>query len=194
MYRKLALMMQMSSSIINTNSLKRLMQKEKVFTHQMIIRTANLEDLDAIAEVEAECFPVSEAATRESFEGRLKFYASHFWLMFDGEKLISFVDGLVTNDKDLTDYMYSHPELHDENGAWQMIFGVNTLPEYRNHGYAGELITRAIHDAHEQGRKGLVLTCKAEKVNYYAKFGFINEGISNSNHGGAVWYQMRLKF
>jgi len=56
-----------------------------------------------------------------------------------------------------------------ENGAWQMIFGVNTLPAYRNHGYAGELLKRAIADAKDQGRKGLVLTCKDRLVHYYAK-------------------------
>jgi hypothetical protein len=31
-------------------------------------------------------------------------------------------------------------------------------------------------------------------VHYYAKFGFVNEGVSGSTHGGVVWYQMRLKF
>ena len=76
-----------------------------------------------------------------------------------------------------------------------MIFGVNTIPSHRRHGYAGQLIQRAIADAKAQGRKGLVLTCKPEKVVYYTKFGFKNEGISkNSTHGGATWHQMRLIF
>ena len=39
-----------------------------------------------------------------------------------------------------------------------------------------------------------VLTCKEALVHYYAKFGFVNEGVSGSTHGGVVWYQMRLKF
>lgn len=160
----------------------------------MIIRTASEADLDAIANVEAECFPESEAATREQFAGRLAHYASHFWLMFDSEKLIAFVDGMVSDEPDLTDEMYSHPEMHNESGKWQMIFGVNTLPEFRRKGYAGELIMRAVHDAGEQGRLGVVLTCKAELVSWYAKFGFVNEGVSKSVHGGAVWYQMRLTF
>lgn len=160
----------------------------------MIIRTATQNDLDAIARVEAECFPPAEAASRESFSHRLEHFPSHFWLMFDGEKLISFVDGFVTDEKDLSDEMYSHPEMHNESGQWQMIFGVNTLPEYRRKGYAGELIRRAIHDAQEQNRKGLVLTCKAERVKWYSSFGFVNEGVSESVHGGAVWYQMRLTF
>ena len=29
-------------------------------------------------------------------------------------------------------------------------------------------------------------------MHYYAKFGFVNEGVSGSTHGGVVWYQMRL--
>ena len=163
--------------------------------NKMYIRTATIEDLEAIAKVEAECFPPAEAATAKEFKDRLESYANHFWLMFDDDKLIAFVDGFVTNEKDLTDDMYAKADLHDENGDWQMIFGVNTIPEYRRNGYAGELIKRAIEDAREQGRKGLVLTCKDKLVHYYAKFGFEDEGVSeNSTHGGVTWNQMRLVF
>ena len=160
----------------------------------MTIRTAQMEDIDAITAVETECFPPAEAATREEFAERLKYYKDHFWLMFDEEHLVAFVDGMVSNQKDLTDEMYVKAELHEEQGDWQMIFGVNTLPAYRKHGYAGELINAAIADAKLQGRKGLVLTCKEKLLHYYAKFGFVNEGISASTHGNVVWYQMRLTF
>lgn len=71
-----------------------------------------------------------------------------------------------------TDEMYEKGEMHNENGAWQMIFGVNTIPSCRKKGYAGELIKAAIEDARKQGRKGLVLTCKDKLIHYYAKFGF----------------------
>ena len=161
----------------------------------VLIRTARMSDLEAIAHVEAECFPAAEAATPEEFRERLEHYADHFWLMFQGEKLISFVDGFVTDEPDLRDEMYADASLHDPAGAWQMIFGVNTIPSHRCHGYAAQLIEQAILDARAQGRKGVVLTCKPEKVPYYVKFGFRNEGISpNSTHGGAVWHQMRLTF
>ena len=46
-----------------------------------------------------------------------------------------------------TDEMYEKAAMHNEDGAWQMIFGVNTLPDYRKHGYAGQLIQCAIKDA-----------------------------------------------
>ena len=160
----------------------------------MEIRTATLKDLDAVSAVEAACFPAAEAATPAEFEERLRHYGGHFWLMFDGEKLIGFVDGMVTDKADLSDDLYAQASLHDENGAWQMIFGVNTLPEYRRQGVAAALLVRAIADAKAQGRKGLVLTCKDKLVHYYAKFGFVSEGVSESTHGGVVWYQMRLTF
>lgn len=159
----------------------------------MRIRTATPDDLEAVTAVEAACFPAAEAATRDEFEKRLQNYGNHFWLMFDGKKLIAFVDGFVTDEPDLTDEMYERADLHDENGAWQMIFGINTMPAYRKHGYAGQLIKCAIRDAREQGRKGLVLTCKDRLVRYYAKFGFQDEGVTEkSTHGGVVWHQMRL--
>lgn len=161
----------------------------------MRIRTAQMDDVDAVAAVEKECFPPAEAATREKFAERILHYGNHFWLMFDGDKLAAFVDGFVTDAPDLTDEMYERADMHNEAGAWQMIFGVNTMPEYRRRGLAGELIRCAIDNAGEAGRKGLVLTCKDELVHYYAGFGFKDEGISDkSTHGNVAWHQMRLEF
>ena len=161
----------------------------------MNIRYATMADLDDIASVESVCFPVLEAATKEEFEQRIKYFGNHFWLMFDEGKLIAFVDGFVTDESDLTDEMYENASMHNENGAWQMIFGVNTLPEYRRCGYAKELIEKVILDARKQNRKGLVLTCKESLVPYYSKFGFIDEGITDkSTHGNVQWHQMRLDF
>ena len=140
----------------------------------MNIRTATLNDLDAVTAVEAACFPAAEAASKKEFAERLRYYGNHFWLMLDGEKLIGFVDGMVTDQTDLTDDLYAQAHAHNEQGCWQMIFGVNTLPEYRRQGVAAALLERAIFDAKAQGRKGLVLTCKDKLVHYYAKFGFVN--------------------
>ena len=40
----------------------------------MLIRTATIEDLQQIAEVEAACFPPAEAATEDEFVQRLEYY------------------------------------------------------------------------------------------------------------------------
>ena len=154
-----------------------------------------MENFSAIAAVESICFPSAEAATEKEFAERIKYYGNHFWLMFDNEKLIAFADGFVTDIPDLTDEMYQNADMHDENGAWQMIFGVNTIPDYRKHGYARKLLHCVLEDAKQQGRKGVVLTCKEKLIPYYSKLGFIDEGVSDkSTHGNVVWHQMRLIF
>ncbi|MBS7389975.1 MAG: GNAT family N-acetyltransferase [Oscillospiraceae bacterium] len=161
----------------------------------MEIRHATKHDISAISEVEAKCFPPSEAASEKAFTERIENYGNHFWLMYENDKLIAFVDGFVTDESDLTDEMFADATMHNENGAWQMIFGVNTLPEYRNNGYASELLRRAVDEAKEQGRKGVVLTCKDKLLPFYARLGFVDEGITDkSTHGNAVWHQMRMIF
>ena len=161
----------------------------------MHIRTAALADLAAVTAVEAACFPAAEAATEADFAKRLAVYPNHFWLMEDNNgSLVSFVNGLVTDEPHLRDEMYADAGLHNENGAWQMIFGVNTLPAYRRQGLAEQVLRQVIEDAKAQGRKGCVLTCKEKLLHYYGKLGFVNEGGSQSTHGGVVWYEMRLTF
>ena len=160
----------------------------------MRIRTATLADAEALTAVEAACFPPAEAATAAEIRDRLAHYADHFWLLEEGGALVSFVDGMVTDEPKLRDEMYENAALHNEDGAWQMIFGVNTLPSCRRRGCAGRVLERVIADARAQGRRGCVLTCKDHLVHYYAKFGFVNEGVSQSTHGGVVWYDMRLTF
>lgn len=160
----------------------------------MQIRKATIEDLEAITTAEAASFPAAEAASKESFAARLAVYPNHFWLLYDGDTLVSFVNGMATDMPDLSDDMYADAALHREDGKWQMLFGVVTIPAYRRLGCAEQLLRQVIADARAQGRAGLVLTCKEKLIPYYAKFGFVSEGSSASVHGGAVWYQMRLTF
>ncbi|MBR3929912.1 MAG: GNAT family N-acetyltransferase [Clostridia bacterium] len=160
----------------------------------MKIRYATLNDLNAIADLEKACFPPLEAAPIESFKKRLNVFPNHFWLMYEGNMLVSCVNGFATNEEILTDEMFENAGMHDENGAWQMIFGVLTHPDHRMKGYATKLLMRAIDDAKAQKRKGVILTCKPALIPFYARLGFIDEGVSPSEHGGALWHQMRIPF
>jgi len=160
----------------------------------MIIRNATADDLKEIAEVEKECFSAAEAASEKQFSERLAVYPDHFWLLYDRDRLTAVVNGLVTDEEKLRDEMFEKASLHDEKGKWQMLFGVETVPEYRGRGCAGLLIRRVIEDAKKQGRTGIVLTCREKLISFYEKFGFRDEGISGSVHGGGIWHDMRLRF
>lgn len=161
----------------------------------MIFRHANINDLDQIAKIEKICFTPAEAATKSAFADRLKIYPNHFYVAEENGNIIACVNGFVTDEPDLTDEMYEKAQMHNENGKWQMIFGVTTLPKYRSKGIATKLLQNIIFDARKQGRKGVVLTCRDKLVTFYKKFGFVDEDITDkSTHGNISWHQMRLTF
>lgn len=160
----------------------------------MRIRHAVMEDLDTLAAMESASYPPAEGASRQSIRGRLQVYPDCFWLLEEQGRICAFVNGFVTDQSDLTDEMYDDPSLHTPDGAWQMIFSVVTAPECRGRGFASEVLRRVLADARAAGRRGVVLTCKERLRPFYARFGFVDEGISGSVHGGVVWHQMRCTF
>lgn len=160
----------------------------------MNIRMATIEDLQAVTAVEAVCFPAAEAAKEAELRERILAYPEHFWVLEDDGTMVGFINGMVTNELTIRDEMFEHTSLHREDGDWQAIFGLNIIPEYRRQGYAAQLMERVIKDAKAQGRKGCILTCKEKLLPYYEKFGYKNCGVSASVHGGAVWYDMCLRF
>lgn len=45
----------------------------------------------------------------------------------------------------------------------------------------------------EEGREGVSLTCHDYLIEYYERNGFVNEGRSDSNYAGEVWYDLVLE-
>lgn len=160
----------------------------------LIIRQATIKDLDIVAEIEKICFPKAEAATRESFKDRLETFPESFLIAVLDGKIVGFINGSVINEKVIRDEFYSEAAFHNPHGDYQSIFGLDVLPEYRARGIAAELVKALIDVAGKAGRKGLTLCCKNEKIHYYEKFGFVDIGKSESEHGHAVWYNMILLF
>lgn len=158
------------------------------------IRPVKKDDLDAIVQVEATCFPAAEAATATSLKERIKTFPECFFVAEMDNKIIGFINGMATDSKTIEDIMFEDSTMHKADGIYQSIFGLDVLPEYQRQGIAASLMNHMIEDAHQKGRKGLILTCKDRLIHYYAKFGYKNMGISASVHGGAVWYDMILEF
>ena len=160
----------------------------------MIIRPVKPEDLDRVTEVEAVCFPAAEAATRESFAQRIAAFPESFFVAEHNGTIIGFINGCATDERTIRDEMFEDSSLHNPEGCYQSIFGLDVIPEYQRQGIAAKLMKHLIEDAKKKGRRGLILTCKDRLIHYYAKFGYQNLGISASVHGGAVWYDMLLEF
>ena len=158
------------------------------------IRGVSLDDLDAVTEVEARCFPAAEAASKASFKQRIKSFPESFFVAEINGEIIGFINGCIINEITICDELYSDASLHVPNGEFQTIFGLDVLPEYQRRGIAAQLMNYMIKAARSEGRKGLILTCKENLIHYYEKFGYLNKGVSQSVHGGARWNDMILVF
>ena len=159
-----------------------------------MIREVKLDDLDRLSEIEAASYPKAEAAGKESIRKRMESFPECFWILEEDGIIKSFINGMATDEADLTDIMYDDAKLHKKDGEWQMRFSVVTDEAYRGCGLAREVMNRVITDSKARGRKGIVLTCKDRLRGFYGEFGYVDEGISQSNHGDTIWYKMRLTF
>ena len=159
----------------------------------IIIRQAEISDADAVTELERSCFPESEAADRDAFIRRISTFGECFWVMEKDGRIVSMINGMTTNEHDLCDRMYEDTALYAHNGDWLILFGVATAPVYQRQKLASRLMYHVIEQAKKHSL-GIVLTCKEKLLPFYKRFGFVNEGISASEHGGVSWYQMRLTF
>ena len=157
------------------------------------IRPVRPSDLAAVTEVEAICFPAAEAAAEESFKARIAAFPECFFVAESGGTIIGFINGCATDSETIHDEMYENSACHKPDGAYQSIFGLDVIPDCRFQGIAAALMNHMIEDAKKKGRKGLILTCKDRLIGFYETFGYRNLGVSESVHGGAVWYDMILE-
>lgn len=156
------------------------------------VRVAEMSDLDAVQQVEKRCFSAADAASPERMRERFRYFCDWFWVAHDGERPVAYIGGMPTNERDLRDEMFARAGLADALGRRYMVFSVATVPEYQHHGIARLVMRQVLDDLRARGLEEAVLTCKEGYIGFYEQFGFVNEGLSASQHGGAVWYQMRL--
>lgn len=99
---------------------------------EILIRKVKLEDLDAVTQVEAVCFPKAEAAPRESFLQRISTFPDSFFVAEKDGEIIGFINGCVTDSRVIFDEMFEDASYHKEDGIYQSIFGLDVIPEYQH--------------------------------------------------------------
>ncbi len=161
---------------------------------KFVIRQATADDVTKVAEIEEKCFPASEAASLKSFFERFMAFPECFLVAEVDGKVVGHINGCVTSYDKLIDALYHNTSLHEPEGPWQTVFGIAVLPEFQHQGIARNLMENFKKQAESRGKKGILLTCKDEKIGFYESLGFMHEGVSGSSHGGAVWNDMRLIF
>ena len=159
---------------------------------KVTIRNVKPTDIDNVAAIEAACFPPAEAAGKAALAARAAAFPESFLVAETSGRLIGFINGCATDSPVIYDEMFSSTQHHNPGGKNLTIFGLDVLPDYRRQGMAALLMRHFIQTGKDAGRKNLVLTCKDRLVHYYETFGYVNQGLSKSTHGGAQWFDMTL--
>ncbi len=157
-----------------------------------LFRPIRREEAEQAAEIEQICFPPNEACTPEMMRRRVAKAPELFLVAEDTRtgKLAGFLNGLSTQEETFRDEFFTDAELYDPKGLHVMLLGLDVRPEYRRQGLARELVRRYRQLRQAEGRRLLLLTCLPDKVEMYKKFGFHDEGISDSSWGGEQWHEM----
>ncbi|MBI9079037.1 MAG: GNAT family N-acetyltransferase [Pseudodesulfovibrio sp.] len=159
---------------------------------KLSIRTVEPDDLVACHTIECRCFSPSEAAWTSSLEKRINCYPEGFLVAeYDGI-IVGQVNSGALHKDDITDEEFKQLIGHDPEGKNIVIFSLSVLPEFQKQGIAGKLLTNFIEHAREMGKDKIMLLCKDKLITYYSRYGFEDDGVSNSTHGGAEWHAMTL--
>lgn len=156
----------------------------------LIIRNVKMEDLSEIAIIEGLCFPKEEAATKETFEKRIRFIPDSFFVAEMKGGIVGFVNGPVIETPFITDDLFREIKANPLTGGHQSILGIAVTPHFQTRGVASALLAHIEEAARENKRETITLTCKEDLIGFYDKYGYVNKGVSKSEHGGITWYNM----
>ncbi len=157
------------------------------------IRNVNKDDIQEVVDIENLCFIETEAATKEAFIKRIQYTPDSFFVAEEDGEIVGIVNGPVIEKEFITDDLFRESKENPKSGGHQSVLGLAVNPQYQKRGIAAALLTHLEKVAKAKKRKTVTLTCKEKYVPFYEKLGYVNRGLSESEHGGVTWFNMTKK-
>jgi ribosomal protein S18 acetylase RimI-like enzyme len=157
------------------------------------IRNVKIEDLSELVVIEDLCFSKEEAATKEAFKRRIQFIPDSFFVAEVHGKIVGLVNGPVIETEFITDDLFSNIQANQASGGHQSVLGLAVSPHFQKRGVASALLAQLEKEARANKRETITLTCKENLIRFYENYGYLNNGVSSSEHGGVIWYNMSKK-
>ena len=154
------------------------------------LRNVQPSDLEQLTLIENEGFSIEEAATKAAFIERIQLIPDTFIVAEKEGAILGYINGPIIDQPYITDNLFEKIKENPKRGGYQSILGLAVAKRARKQGIAKGLIEKIEELSKVNERKGITLTCKQELVSFYEKYGFVNHGISESQHGGVTWYNM----
>lgn len=154
------------------------------------IRQAELGDLDQLIWIEEQNFSPEEAASPAALKERIQQISDTFLVLVLEGQVAGYVVGPALPSRYLTDEVFDKVVPNLAQGGFIAIQSLSVHPDYQGQGLGTLLLAALKEVAVQQNRAGISLTCHDYLVSYYEMNGFTDEGISNSTHGGAAWFNL----
>ncbi|MCV9886312.1 GNAT family N-acetyltransferase [Metabacillus halosaccharovorans] len=154
------------------------------------LRNVQTTDLAQLLLIEKEGFPIEEAATKEAFVERIQLIPDTFIVAEKEGVILGYINGPIMNQPYITDDLFEKIKENPKRGGYQSILGLAVSKQARKKGVAQILMKKIEALVLDNEREGISLTCKQELVSFYEKMGFVNHGLSESQHGGERWYNL----
>lgn len=149
------------------------------------------EDLKAIMAIENSGFSKAEAATETSMSQRIQLISDTFITAKDDQgTVLGYVVGPAFSQRYLTDALFQQVHQNDPKDAYQTVLSLAVARHQQQQGIASSLLDQLAKVARTQHRVAITLTCLQRLVPFYQRNGYQNEGVSQSDHAGEVWYNM----
>lgn len=156
------------------------------------IRTVKKQDLDRCFEIESVSYAGDEAASRDKILKRIKTYPEGFIVLENDSEIIGFINSGATHEAELSDEEFKELVGHDPEGKCIVILSLVVHPDYQGKGMAGKLMNSFIDRMRALGKSDIYLICQPGLIDMYSRYGFVNLGASESDHGGLSWHEMSL--
>lgn len=159
----------------------------------LTIRHARSTDLNQVIAIESANFSPAESATPEVMEQRIALISDTFLIAEIAGQIAGYVEGPVIDQETISDALFHQTGSNPRSGGFIAITSLSVASEFKGQG-VGTALLAALKDiavAHE--RLGIALTCHDDLIAYYEMNGFQNLGLSQSTHGGGIWYDMLWK-
>jgi ribosomal protein S18 acetylase RimI-like enzyme len=157
------------------------------------IRNVHINDLHRLVAIEYQCFPTEEAATKEAFEKRIHTIPDSFFVAEEDGEIVGLVNGPVIDTEYITDDLFSEIKVNPVAGGHQSILGIAVSPYFQKRGIALALLKHLERAARTYKRETITLTCKENLIQFYENRGYMNHGVSNSEHGSVTWFNLSKK-
>jgi len=158
----------------------------------MIIRQAQMADLDAIYAIELENFSPEEAISREILAKHIEKIPSTFLVAEKNGKILGYLEGPVRPERHLHDVSFTLEieDYHTSDDGFISVTSLSISKEAQGLGVGKALLKAMKEIAIADKRHGINLTCHDYLIAYYEKHGFVNEGPSSSTYADEVWFDM----